>query len=113
MAAVAASQKLASDENSIHVLLEAALYWLSDNPILPSIKQLNEIFTKVDRGNGGTYIPAYLEEWQRRMFLAPEPDVPEEIKDLLRQDGSVTYVVSEHNTAVLMAYHRGCNSKKG
>lgn len=68
--------------NSITHGLEAALLWLSENPILPDMKTLNQMFDKLDDRSGGTYIPAYLEEWQRRMFLSPTSDTPE-IDDLL------------------------------
>ena len=66
--------------------VEAALRWLSENPILPTAEQLYStigklpvamcdiVWTERDR--------ALIAEWQRRMFLAPEPEVPEEIKDL-------------------------------
>ena len=74
------------DRQLVHSILEAALLWLSENPIVPTSEQLHSIIGKLpvamcdivwterDR--------ALIAEWQRRMFLAPEPEVPEQIKDL-------------------------------
>ncbi len=74
----------AASEDCVRHILEVALGWLSHNPILPSMEQLNDMYSKLDQNNGGTYIPAYLKEWQRRMFLVPE--FPEAIKDLMLPD---------------------------
>jgi len=52
--------------------LEAALRWLSENPIVPTDEQVEEMKTKL--------VPVHphwgniVAEWQRRMFLAPEPE---------------------------------------
>ena len=91
--------------------VEAAIRWQSENPPVMSRGQQVEVLKEADGIKGS--VSDIATSWIRRMYRAPELVVPEEIKDLLRQDGSVTYGVSEHNTAVLMAYHRGCNSKKG
>jgi hypothetical protein len=72
-----------SDSLLIPLILEAFIRWQSENPPKASMKQLQEMYDKVDQGNGGTYIPSYLEEWVRRMYLAPEPEEPEALKDLL------------------------------
>ena len=63
---------------------------------------------------------AYCEEWQRRMFLA-EPEIPEEIEDLLwlkRMRISPSNLPDPmyacHDADVIEAYRRGCNcSTKG
>lgn len=65
--------------------LEAALLWLSNNPIVPSGEQWKEI--SQDAPPTSTRMPYdwVLKEWQSRMFLAPGPEVSEaseEIKDL-------------------------------
>ncbi len=55
----------------------------------------------------------YLVEWQRRIFLAPEPEIPEEIKDLLSPTDPITGValltgLTEHGKSVIIeAYRRG------
>jgi hypothetical protein len=60
--------------------LEAALRWLSENPIVPTIERCNEI---VDRWGLGhplhpdppvVWVMRGIEEGQRRMFRAPEPE---------------------------------------
>jgi hypothetical protein len=68
-------------------ILEAALRWLSKNPIVPTKQQALEL-CQVYR-DAGPQGPSFLydmlsvvsAEWQRRMFLAPDPDEP--IRDLL------------------------------
>lgn len=64
--------------------LEAALRWLSENPIVPTDQQEMEIYKKYISTVSDKAYPIYLlKEWQRRMFLAPEPEVPEAVKDIL------------------------------
>jgi len=67
-------------------ILEGFIRWQAENPPKASMKQLQEMYDKVDKGNGGTYIPSYLEEWIRRMYLAPEPEgIPESDIDKLEK----------------------------
>lgn len=56
--------------NQMHSALEAALLWLSENPIVPNVKQKQQLAK--DAG----YDPwhAGIVEWQRRMFFEPEPE---------------------------------------
>jgi len=61
-------------------ILEAALRWLAENPIVPTAWQYhNEMDFDSDPEDIGD--PRYktacalIAEWQRRMFLAPEPEV--------------------------------------
>ena len=55
-------------------MLKAALRWLSENPIVPTDAQIEEMKIKL--------VPVHphwsniVAEWQRRMFLAPEPEAP-------------------------------------
>lgn len=65
------------------IAVEAALRWLSENPIVPTDEQwraLNEERQWPDNSNRRRWLVI---EWQRRMFLAPEPEIPNEIEDLL------------------------------
>ena len=66
-------------EDAVCKAVEAALRWLSENPIVPTMEQATEMS---DSGHpcvlDGVW---YATEWQRRMFLAPEPEVHEEDKD--------------------------------
>ena len=75
------------DRQLVHSILEAALLWLSENPIVPTSEQLHSIIGKLPMAMCDIVWTerdrALIAEWQRRMFLAPEPEVPEEIKDLL------------------------------
>jgi len=94
--------------------------WLSKNPILPTDEQLYStigrlpvamcdiVWTDRDR--------AMIAEWQRRCFLAPEPEVPEEIKDLLWKNLKVNGIeldsmVEPLNKTILEAFRRGQRSK--
>jgi hypothetical protein len=55
--------------------LEAALRWLSENPIVPNDEQSNALW-RIICGWGKTEYPTYaatiVVEWQRRMFLENE-----------------------------------------
>jgi hypothetical protein len=65
-------------------------------------------------------------EWQRRCFLAPEPEVPEDVKELLWADarcpdGIFYFPVDDrkpytsetlhHNKQIIEAYRRGKGAK--
>jgi len=93
------------------VAVEAFCRWLSENPQVPSTEQYLEMI-RSDR------VPAVkdmfcniLEVWQRRMFLAPEPEIPKEIDDLLWDDTDKGPYYVEHNKAAIEAYRRGQRSK--
>ena len=65
------------------VILKAALRWQAKNPIVPTPEQLKDLWADY-RGDGWKAVCEYSAvEWQRRMYLAPEPEVSEGIKDLL------------------------------
>lgn len=93
-------------------VLEAALRWLSENPILPaSHNTCEEMHRTVNAKGYCCYQSALLAEWQRRMFLSPEPEIPAEIADLmwarLERDGCDA---EDHNKEIIEAYRRGQNS---
>jgi len=75
------------DIESITKILETALRWLSQNPIVPDEKQTLAMV----KGKEGFPFDSWewvrwgACEWQRRMFDASEPEIPEEIKDLLTE----------------------------
>lgn len=94
-----------------YAFLYAALRWLSENPIVPTEEQCKDIErTGPSRGmDCYSWIHMAAVEWQRRMFLAPDPDEP--IRDLLCEhaaDGCVT----RHNQNVREAYRRGRKEAK-
>jgi len=62
-------------------LLEAALRWLSENPVVPTRGQLHDIMGQ--RFYYEDHIIKGIIEWQRRMFLAPEEEIPKELKALM------------------------------
>ena len=72
-----------SVSQSYHVKqgLEAAVRWLAENPVLPTVDQVRSISAE-SIGVGYARDVQVCAEWQRRMFLAPAPEIPEEIKDL-------------------------------
>jgi len=91
---------------------------LKENPIVPTHDQaicLCETF----EDKGGSRKPDYCDsirsvavEWQRRMFHTPEPEVPEEIADLVGrwgkpEDGGLSAPQAE----LIEAFRRGQNAK--
>ena len=87
-----------------------ALRWLSENPIKPNDAQMQALWDdSASCGPFGTAKFAVI-EWQRRMFLAPEPEVPEEIADMLLTRGchkNVEGFKDELNLRILEAFNRG------
>ena len=99
--------------NRTRIELEAALRWLSENPIEPTQKQSRKLYADVPQGLLVDEVPSwYAIVWQRRMFLAPESEVPEEIKDLLWSIGGTWMQTDKkHNNEVAEAYRRGKEAK--
>lgn len=103
------------------VALEAALKWLGENPICPTQEQKDHLlkhFSPIgverwDKGMWFNFIADCAVEWQRMMFLAPNPP-DEPIKDLLWDLGTPTWRETEkkHNTEVWEAYNRGLNQRE-
>lgn len=105
------------------IVLEAGLRWLSENPIVPNASDtlglLQEIVQSGHLSNEeycsipSTTVRAVIREWQCRMFLAPEPEVPEAIKDLLlderTNEGLGKVAGKSYNNALIEAYQRGLN----
>lgn len=102
----------ARTQNGIELAVEAALKWLGENPIVPTEEQHRKIIAdwnseyRVARG----YVD-FVGEWQRRMFIAPDPD--EEIKDLLFSanlaDSSTIEIA---NNKLRDAYRRGLKKRE-
>lgn len=105
--------------------LDAALLWLAENPIVPTDGQMQRLYEDMSKINDGRLTHRAVVEWQRRMFLEPNPEVPEAIKDLLLDENSCiplatnmpmpmqsfTYTIGDaerkHNAQVIEAYRRG------
>jgi len=95
--------------------LEAALRWLSENPIGPTQKQSRDLYRDVPQGLLVDEVPSwYAEEWQRRMFLAPELEIPKDVSDIISW---FTVYCGEHpefeeiKREVVIAFRRGQESK--
>ena len=105
------------DQAEIRKALEAALLWASEHPQVPTDEQLQamrehllpdmpkgaEHFTSNDLFMGAV-------EWQRRCFVQEEPEIPEELDDIMFPDlapDSITARKSELNDLILDAYRRG------
>ena len=84
--------------------LEAAMWWLAENPIVPTPEQARELWKTASAGilNEANRAAASAIEWQRRMFLAPEPEVPEAVEDLLNCE---PYRMTQER--IIEAYRRG------
>ncbi len=73
-------------------LLEAALEWLSEHPIVPIDKEVEEILDKVEPyRNWPEMVKRVVEIWQRQMFIAPgshpnDNKINKELADLLRPE---------------------------
>lgn len=92
----------------------ACVQWLAENPLTPTERQWLDI-------QHDSPMASWLDravEWERRMFLQPDPEIPREIKGLFWQDfkGVITLdndsEAAAHNKAVLKAYEIGRNSSK-
>lgn len=106
------------EESRMRLHLEAALRWLSENPIVPTSKDLEKIAHN-GRFTGEPSASSWCIEWQRRMFLV-EPEVPEEIKDLLHptkwqdaagQSGPTLINPELANEHIIEAFRRGRETK--
>ena len=95
---------------AVKSMLEAALRWLSDNPITPTDEQLNEMKNDLRFRMIDFDIQKLCAEWQRRMFLALEL-VPEAVKDLLCGasdiDKEAYFRPDIYNKRIIEAFNRG------
>lgn len=71
---------LSVSHRGLEAALKCALFWLSENPIVPTSAQANSLIQEgVNSGalrEGDTpalsTVKSFIKVWQRRMFLAPE-----------------------------------------
>jgi len=97
------------------ITIEAALRWLSKNPIVPTPEQnkaMSELARSVSIQYGTNAITdastaTIIVEWQRRMFAAPEPEIPPQIEDLMLDPKRYSVGLEKFNAAVLEAFNRG------
>jgi hypothetical protein len=105
-------------------LIEAALLWLSENPIVLTRDKIANVIQEIARiGTKDTSIPsgrpndftldmqiALACEWQRRCFLAPAPEDP--IKDLMDDWAGTTSEPNAIQKAIREAFRRGQQSNQ-
>ena len=104
------------DDAVLDAMLSAALRWLSENPIVPTDGEAKEIWRDTGLCNevDDDELRCIVVEWQRRMFLAPEPEVPSEIRDI---DAWLTVYLGSHpeieniRRNFLLTFRRGQQSK--
>lgn len=66
-------------------VLAAALRWLSEHPMVPTIADIARLHSecRLTTAQRNDFLDqAVIVEWQRRMFFAPEPEVPQEAIDV-------------------------------
>jgi hypothetical protein len=112
MLAAVCDARCVSHRSVVQVILEVALGWLSQNPLVPTSQQAQEILREHRRETGEwpTH-PEVCAMWQRRMFLAPKEEVPKEIADMMRE-GTGIMPFEELNAIILEAYRRGQQFKE-
>ena len=98
-----------SDEGTNRRVLESALRWLSENPIVPTADDVGKILAarsvQGDFPDAG-YLAIYVaSQWQRRMFVAPDED--EAIRDLLHGPTDLYMRGEDYNYQIREAYRRG------
>jgi hypothetical protein len=92
-------------------ILATALLWLAQNPIVPNYTDDIEIDRAWGASSANGVRPSKFGaiEWQRRMFLKREPQVPEAVKELLWDSNPFPNTGSKyrHDEAVRRAYKIG------
>ena len=101
------SAQAATAEGCSDVVLAAALRWQSENPQVPTSLEVCEMMAPMASIQTPSHFMYFAEQLARRMYLAPEPEVPEEIKDLLWPSSRSA---SDLDRAVIEAYRRGRRS---
>jgi hypothetical protein len=93
----------------VEVILRRGLEWQSEHPQVPTAEQFRNLY----KGRSDYGPLDMIVDWQRRMYLAPEPEVPEEIKDLLYPRVSMDKWCDTDgaNERIEKAYRRGQSSK--
>jgi hypothetical protein len=85
---------------------EAFIRWQSENGPALSLPNAKQIANYLWAPNE-TCVIAIVKEGLRRLYVAPEPEIPEEVKDLLVESLSSNWRGSEVNEAIIEAYNRG------
>lgn len=94
------------------ITLEAALRWLSEYPMIPTDADMDTWGTLPPITDGRSAIKDFADWWGRRMFRAPQPDVPE-VEDLMwhgHASSDRPQDCDAHNERILEAFRRGRKS---
>jgi hypothetical protein len=110
---VAVQERFGSVPGGCGVGLEAACRWLATTDNLgPTVDQAKQLVARMPY-YGKDYLQELVRwiasEWLKEMFLAPEPEVPEEVRDLLVNAVSPE---SYPNPQIVEAFRRGQKSKQ-
>jgi len=100
---------------SWRVGIEAALCWQSENPIVPTPTDVLLLADELVRAgtDRNSQVMRVCAAWQRRMYLAPEPEVPEEIKDLVERWGKPGEGgLNAPQAELIEAYRRGWGARE-
>ncbi len=96
----------------VSTALEAFIRWQSENPPVPTDEQIREAAKKADPRGDWKVATSFLTDyrnflmlWERIMYLAPEPTVPEEIEDLLHN--VLNMEDNDCNRRIVEAFRRG------
>ena len=98
--------------------LEAALRWLSENPIVPSVEQCDAIRDVLGPREDlmQWQVKEVAFEWQRRIFLAPEPNPLDDLyifpNQFIPVDLKVDISANDVNVRINEAYRRGQQSRE-
>jgi len=90
--------------DGVRRVLVGALSWLRLNPIAPTGEQVRHLQTC------GMLLTPIIQEWQRIAFLAPEEEIPEELKPLLYDEATDGW--RGINADILEAYRLGQKAQK-
>jgi len=96
----------------------AVIEWFSENPIVPTDKQaeellMSQLFTPLSKRMSPTLdaVRGVAIEWQKRMFLNLQPELPEEVKELLPCEGSA-YTHENMKDRIVAAYELGKKNRE-
>jgi hypothetical protein len=99
----------------VQILIEAAIRWQSENLKIPTTEWLDE-FNRAGEIKPFKYFgQAMIAEWQRRMYLAPESEVPDGlvgISDKICLIATPAWRKADIDHALLAAYRLGQKAER-
>jgi len=110
----------ARSKSSVRGIVEAALRWQSENPIVPSESQAREFWTYFSCLPPSEFIQKCIQKWQREMYDVPvDESGADAVKDLFVDDAwddgnpwPALKHMKIYNHNVLEAYRRGRDSMR-